>query len=1686
MNPVIHDPINVWNGEKFVFTLNKLCQIIFGNTDSLPEALRPIADKPIERVVADSMPAKSGLRVVFDLSWNLSEEESRNRFTGYLQEGIVLVSNRKFTDANGKAYPVIHVKDPWEAWITLGQYVKKVFPMPTIAITGSAGKTTTTMFAECVFNERYKSFVSGLDGRNFNTTLQIVNQWILRCDPSYTFHVQECGAETKKLIECSARVIDTDAFGITNIDTTQHIASYETAENLIADKTSFDRVRKKTTYGVINLDDEILRKHRFKSPIITFAIQNEKADYVGKNIVQNGELLEFDVVSKTEDPVHIRIHIIGKHNVYNALMVFAFAKKFGLTNEEIQRGFFKYESVGIRQYLRKVGGRLLYMDAYNASVESTQLSIKALEELIIPAGGRKIAVVGERKTSNEETLAINYGLGRSLIDYEGIDEFIIVGEDKLRATGKPEGDTVADPRYRCAVYDGARSVIKDPARLSYCTNLAELAARLRYQTRPGDAILFKGRYHLSLWAVADQAFGTAYTKVPALIPLNVKKKRVASKQASGTDYTCLDGVSLTTLTNGFDTTKLICPAMLGKRPVIRIDEEAFAGQSQLRQFVFSARIRAIGDGAFRNCTNLEHAELPKDCIYIGDGAFEGCKKLVRASMPGVNHITRNAFRNCANLKQILLTEKCATIEDEAFAGCTGLTVCAPADSYAAVWAEQHNFALEIIDADEELAKLAKNGTRLRPNVYGLKKAQPEQVAAEDGDGNVANLSVVVTGDIMVHDDQLAASLDQTTGLYHFDKLFANTAKYLKAADLAIGNVETVFGPGVYTGFPCFNTPDDLVGTLVRAGLDISASANNHIFDMKYAGILRTKRVLKDHGIEVAGIRSSEQDKAYVVVERKGVKIALINYTYRTQSIEGKKSINMRALDPASAKSVNTFCYETLGDDLEDIRDEIRCARADGADIVLVYYHWGCEYERYANTLQKYIAYKTAEMGADAIIGSHAHVLQELSSVTVNLEGREKTVPVFYGLGNYCWGSRLPRTGRETVQNGALAQLNIAYDRQSGQVLSVDTDYVPLYIKTDYVADHFDFNVLSLRDMTQEEIAEFDVRSSLTAAQIAEEIDRTVRGKIHDVTEELVFDRVLEVPLGQRINVRQELFSDREDIVMFRSENAPVASILQSGEVIPNSPGFVGMTAVTEAGVELCFVIRVTGMGKNPLPIIVNRFNSVPDIYRPGNMVTGVEYGLYGGISLELNTAKAWRAMQAHATANGVYIRCVGGYRTNEAQLKKIITHIELFGEEAAAARFMPLGYSEHHLGIAVDVANLETGPKTSTREQAFAWIEQNAHRFGFLIRPSTRILHKHLTYVGDPAAAKLLQEEGANLTRYVGLNKQYKAKLQKKNRWMTNCLTPREIAQPQSKWTKLTLNRICRLIGVDVPAGYRDIQHRIVPQVTITDLNMVPGSIFFYDKGLKNATSKCRNAIRQGAVLAITDTPVTDELGNLLPQILVEDAFDACVSVGRFLRKMHKAKVIGIEEMPERRILRNILMEVLSDGYKVHKNKRAVDNRINTLAAIQELQPEHQIYLQNIRGVSNRYIAKNVDMLAPDIAVVVPIGDEIPKGYSSVQQYEKDYMTLAQKTLASGGMAFVDSQDPLMEKFAAYEKCFTYSSKDKQADYYLHKKEVGKETVQFTVVRKKDGEKITRSLPVVFKNSPSYAVAAVAVADKLK
>ena len=347
------------------------------------------------------------------------------------------------------------------------------------------------------------------------------------------------------------------------------------------------------------------------------------------------------------------------------------------------------------------------------------------------------------------------------------------------------------------------------------------------------------------------------------------------------------------------------------------------------------------------------------------------------------------------------------------------------------------------------------------------------------------LVISCVGDIMAHQSQITAQYDSDLGTYQFDNNFQYVKKYIEQADLALCNVETTFNGGKPSGYPLFNSPDQLAQAIGSAGFDVAITANNHMMDTGFSGMQRTLEVLRGQGLAVTGSRL-EGDRAYSVSQVKGLKIATVAYTYETPKVNGRRTINGNYLSDDGKALINSFSYSSLDADLESLRKNIEQARGEGADIVICYFHWGEEYQRTPNDWQTTVARKAADMGADIIFASHPHVLQGMEMLTVSGKaakagggndasqtdgqgkggaaaspGKEdaavsgekdgageqasRQVPVFYSMGNFISNQRAETLENRYTEQGMIANVRLAYDKNKGRIVSISMDALPTWV-----------------------------------------------------------------------------------------------------------------------------------------------------------------------------------------------------------------------------------------------------------------------------------------------------------------------------------------------------------------------------------------------------------------------------------------------------------------------------------------------------------------------------------------------------------------------------------------------------------------------------------------------------------------
>ena len=234
------------------------------------------------------------------------------------------------------------------------------------------------------------------------------------------------------------------------------------------------------------------------------------------------------------------------------------------------------------------------------------------------------------------------------------------------------------------------------------------------------------------------------------------------------------------------------------------------------------------------------------------------------------------------------------------------------------------------------------------------------------------VSVVFVGDVMLADQVGRGIQDGHDPLHLFSGI-------LKQSDIRIANLECV----IATGGEAVDKPYTFrahprVIPLLKRHLDVVSVANNHTGDFGPGAFKQMLQSLQKEKLSYVGggMDLTEAHKP-LVFERQGLRIALLAYNeFFPRSFEADVD------RPGHAWSDD----EQVVADIRDAREKHH------ADLVLTFMHWGFENESRSNARQQQLARLMIDAGADAVIGSHPHVTQEMAVY----QGR----PVFYSLGNF--------------------------------------------------------------------------------------------------------------------------------------------------------------------------------------------------------------------------------------------------------------------------------------------------------------------------------------------------------------------------------------------------------------------------------------------------------------------------------------------------------------------------------------------------------------------------------------------------------------------------------------------------------------------------------------------------------------
>jgi poly-gamma-glutamate capsule biosynthesis protein CapA/YwtB (metallophosphatase superfamily) len=300
--------------------------------------------------------------------------------------------------------------------------------------------------------------------------------------------------------------------------------------------------------------------------------------------------------------------------------------------------------------------------------------------------------------------------------------------------------------------------------------------------------------------------------------------------------------------------------------------------------------------------------------------------------------------------------------------------------------------------------------------------KPGNPKSED---SILTATLCFVGDLMCHSTQFNyAKVDADS--FDFTGVFREVKPYLSNADLTIGNLETVIAgkSKSYSGYPYFNAPDDFIYALKDAGFNLLTTANNHALDQGWDGVKRTIDVINENKIHRTGTFTSQKDQDSLrIFQIHSITIAILAYSENTNGVSIPKG--------------KDFVINLIDEEL--IKRDIDKARNKNVDVVLVYLHYGPEYNREPSYYQKEVIQKIIELGADIIIGGHPHVIEPFDFFKTK-NTKLDTGFVAYSMGNFISNQRWRYSDA-----GVILNIKISKNKFTDSVYISYVNYLPTWV-----------------------------------------------------------------------------------------------------------------------------------------------------------------------------------------------------------------------------------------------------------------------------------------------------------------------------------------------------------------------------------------------------------------------------------------------------------------------------------------------------------------------------------------------------------------------------------------------------------------------------------------------------------------
>jgi UDP-N-acetylmuramoyl-tripeptide--D-alanyl-D-alanine ligase len=354
------------------------------------------------------------------------------RFDGHefvaqaLARGAVgAVVGRDFFDSAAKTITpsLLPVLNPTDALQALAQAVRRKWGRPLVAITGSAGKTTTKEMLAAMLAQRFPVLKSPGNLNNYYG-LPLA---LLQLEPTHEAAVMELAMSAPGEIARLARIAKPQVGVVTNVAPV-HLQFFDSIDSIARAKRELIENLPDNGTAVLNHDDQRVRRFAkgFHGRVVTYGLELG-AMFRAVDVRQAGEKATLFKVEGMGIEGEYRLPLPGRHNVQNALAALATASLFEIPASTLREALLKFQTLHQRsEVLTLPGGITLLNDSYNSNPLAME---KMLETLATwPGAVRRLVVAGEMLELGPSSPELHKQVGRSCVDC-GVDWLLAVQGD---------------------------------------------------------------------------------------------------------------------------------------------------------------------------------------------------------------------------------------------------------------------------------------------------------------------------------------------------------------------------------------------------------------------------------------------------------------------------------------------------------------------------------------------------------------------------------------------------------------------------------------------------------------------------------------------------------------------------------------------------------------------------------------------------------------------------------------------------------------------------------------------------------------------------------------------------------------------------------------------------------------------------------------------------------------------------------------------------------------------------------------------------------------------------------------------------------------------------------------------------------------------------------------------------------